>query len=227
MQETLDLKNVVENIISSYESRIESINSISDTAYLLLNDFQKSILDTKEEREKINSQLRDILARNGNLRKKDFDSMMQSVFMPQEEKENEIKFLLGYYLKEQKGIASALKDNFAKIKEALAKGDTGRIKDLLDTVKKLLARQDKRKKGLTLKLEELHTEEEDAVTKVKVLLVKGRELHLEDFKKMISEIRQKRKERIEETQKRQEGVRDMLAGFKKQRLEVAKKRIKK
>src|SRR3989338_2785201 len=139
MKEVLELKSIVESMISSYESRIDSIGAISDTAYMMLADFQKSILDTKEEREKVNSELRDSLAKNGNLRKKDFDGMMQDILNPQNEKEKEVRNLLGKYLNDQKKMANALKDNFVKIKDALAKGEIKKIKELLSIVKRLMA----------------------------------------------------------------------------------------
>lgn len=224
MPETLDLKNVVEDIISSYEKRFESISSLFDTAQLILSDFQEFLFETKDEREKINNQLRDTLAKNENLRKKDFDNMMQSIFEPQDEKERELRNLLSNYLDEQKQIAYALKDNFAKVKDALAKGEIERIRESLSVIKDLLGKQDRRKEELTSKLKELQKEQKEAVTRIKALLIKGRELRIRDLKEMLMQIRLKRKERIAQKFQRREEVRSMLTDFKKQRMEVAKKR---
>lgn len=223
MQEVLELKNIVETLISSYESRIDSVSSIPDNAYLMLADFQNSILDTKKEREKVNSELRDTLAKNGNLRKKDFDRMMQSVVSPQDRKEKKIRGLLTGYFNDQKKIAIALKDYFVKVKDALAKGEIEHIKELLGAIKALMAEQDKKKERLALKLKEMQKEEEDVVTKVKALLVKGRQLHIRDLKEMLLQIRHKHEERITQRLERRKEIRGMLADFKKQRIEVAKK----
>jgi len=223
MKEVLELKSIVESMISSYESRIDSIGSISDTAYLMLTDFQKSILDTKEEREKANSELRDSLAKNGNLRKKDFDSMMQNILNPQNEKEKEVRNLLGDYLNDQKEMANALKDNFVKIKDALAKGEIKKIKGLLGVIKELMGEQDRKKEDLALKLKELQWEQEDVVTEVRALLVKGRQLQIRDLKEMLAQIRHKREERIAQGLERKKEIRGMLANFRKQRIEVASK----
>lgn len=223
MPEVLDLKNVIENIISSYEKGVESISSVFDTTPLILNDFQNSVLDTKEERQEINDQLRDILARNENLRKKDFDNMMQSVFKPQDEGEKEVRNLLNSYLHEQKEIAYALRDNFAKVRDALAKGEVERIKELLSMIKELLAKQDKRKEELTSRLKELQKEQQEIVSKVKTLLIKGRELRIKDLKELLRQIRLQRQERIAQKLERREEVRSMLADFKKKRMKVAKK----
>lgn len=223
MPEVLDLKNVIENIISSYEKGVESISSVFDTTPLILNDFQNSVLDTKEERQEINDQLRDILARNENLRKKDFDNMMQSVFKPQDEGEKEVRNLLSNYLNEQKEIAYALRDNFIKVREALAKGEVERIKELLSMIKKLLTKQDKRKEALTSRLKELQKEQQEVVSKVRALLIKGRELRVRDLKELLQQIKLQRQERIAQKLERREEVRSMLADFKKKRMRAAKK----
>ena len=49
MSETLDLKNAAENVISSYETRIESVGAIFDTTHQILDDFQEAFLGNKEE----------------------------------------------------------------------------------------------------------------------------------------------------------------------------------
>lgn len=197
MSEILDLKKAVEDVMSSYERKIENIGFIFDATHLILSDFQVSILDTKEERKKINNQLRDILARNENLRKKDFDNiMMQSIFEPQGEREREARSLLNNYINEQKEILHVLRCNFPKVRDATTKSEIEKIKELSHTIKGLLSKQDKRKEELTSKLLELQKEQEEVVTRVKTLLIKGRELRIRDLKEMLTQIRLQRKERI-------------------------------
>lgn len=196
MPEVLDLKNAIEDIISSYEKRIENISSIFDAARLILSGFQGSFLDAKEERKKINNQLRDILARNENLRKKDFDNMMHSIFEPQDESERKARSLLINYINEQKEILHVLRGNFAKARDAIAGDEIKRIKELSHTIKGLLSKQDKKKEELTSKLLELQKEQQEVVTRVKALLIKGGELRIRDLKEMLTQIRLQRKERI-------------------------------
>ena len=196
MPEVLDLKNAVEEVISSYEKRIEGISSIFDATHLILSDFQGSILDAKEERKKINNQLRDILARNENLRKKDFDNMMQSIFEPQDEREREARSLLINYINEQKEILHVLRGNFAKVRDAIAKDEIERIKELSHTIKGLLSKEDKRREELTPRLKELQKEQQEVITRVKALLIKGGELRIRDLKEMLTQIRLQDKERI-------------------------------
>ena len=100
MQEIMNSKNIVEDIISSYETRIGSISSVFDAAQLILTNSPGFINNTTEETEKINTQLKDILAKNEHLRRKDFDNMMQGILSTQDEREKEVKNLLNSYLNE-------------------------------------------------------------------------------------------------------------------------------
>ena len=87
------MQDITEDIISSYDVRIQSIGNIFDTTHQLLNGFQNSFLDVKQERENVRTELRESLARNESLRKKDFDSMMQGILSTQDEREKEVRSL--------------------------------------------------------------------------------------------------------------------------------------
>lgn len=223
------MRNIVENIISSYETRIQSIGAIFDTTHQLLEGFQDSFLDTKQEREKINTELRENLAKNESLRKKDFDNMMQGILSTQNEREKEVKNLLKTYCNEQKETARSLRDNLAKLKDALAKGEVQRVRDFQQMIKEVLARQDERKVKVTSKLKEFQTEQKVLAERLKELLAKGTELRTKDLKSMFKEFKVQHKQRLARHQKRREEVRNMreevcnmLGEFKKERVAAAK-----
>ena len=161
MPETLDLKNAAENAVSSYEMIIKSVGVIFDTTHQIPDDFQEVFLDNKEEGRKINTELRDILAHNEHLRKKDFDSMTQGVLSAQEEREAEVKNLLKGYLNQQREMARALRENLAKFKDVLAKGDLQRVKEFQEMTKEVLANQDARKEEVSSKLKEFQKERQE------------------------------------------------------------------
>lgn len=222
MPETLDLKNAAENVISSYETRLESVVSIFDTAHPILDDFQEAFLDNKEEGRKINTQLRDILAHNEHLRKKDFDSMTQGVLSAQEEREAEVKNLLKGYLNQQREMAHTLRENLAKFKDALAKGDVQRVKEFQEVIKEVIANQDARKEEVTSKLKEFQKEQQEMAKRLKTLLAKGRELRIKDLKEMLQEFRTQHKERIAHQIERRKEVNKMIGTFKQERKESGK-----
>ena len=222
MPEVLDLKNVVENVISSYETRIESVGAIFDTTHQILDDFQEAFLGNKEEGRKISIQLRDILAHNEHLRKKDFDSMTQGALSAQEEREAEVKNLLKGYLNQQREMARTLRENLAKFKDALAKGEVQRVKEFQEIIKGVITNQDDRKEEVTSKLKEFQKEQQEMAKRLNTLLAKGRELRIKDLKSMLKEFKTQHKERLDHQIERRKEVNKMLGTFKQERKEAAK-----
>lgn len=217
-----ELKSLTENIISSYESRIQSIEGIFDTTHQLLEGFQESFLDTKQEREKLSAELRENLVKNESLRRKDFDNMMQGILSTQDEREKEVRYILKNFLNEHKEMAFALRENLSKFKDALAKGETERVKEFLAMIKGILARQEERKEEVTSKLKEFQKEQQEMAKRLKELLAKGSQLRIKDLKSMLKEFKAQYKERIARQEERREEVRHMLGDFKKERVEAAK-----
>ena len=238
MPETLDFppkagpllaENMVEDIVASYEAKIENINSFFETTHLILGEFQEPLLETKEERGEINSQLEDLLAKNEHLRRTDFHRMMQGILSIQVNKEREIRNLLNSYLTEQKEMVNLLRDNLTKIKAALANGQGVEVKESKELINQILAQQDKRKLEVSLKLKEFQKEQKEMTQRLMELLAKGKELRIKDLKSMLKEFGIQHKERLAqqeerkiEVQKRKEKVRGMLVEFKKKRKESVK-----
>ena len=229
MPETLDLNKVVEDIVASYEVKIENIKSFFETTHLILNEFQDPLFDIKEERQVISAQLQDLLAKNEHLRRADFNWMMQGVLAIQIEKEKEIRNLVNSYLTEQKQMLNLLKDNLTKIKDALANGEGVEVKESQKLMVEILAQQDKRKQEVTSKLKDFQKEQQEMAKRLLELLSKGRELRIKDLKSMLREFQAEHKERIAqqeerkvEVQKRKGEVHGMLTEFKKKRKESIK-----
>lgn len=227
MSEVSDLKDVVENVVSSYEDRIEDISSIFDATPLILNDFQEARLNTKEEREKINGLLKDTLARNEHLRRKDFDRMMQGVLLTQDEKEKEVRNTLKNYFNEQKDMAQTLKESLRKFRDCLAKDEIQRVKESQAFLRGIITKQDERKKEVTSKLKKFQEEQKILSRELNQLLAKGTQLRIKDFKETLKGFdreREKRlasqRERKEETRKRKEEVDKMLSSFREVRQEL-------
>lgn len=216
-----DMKNIVENIVSSYEARIQSIESIFNTTHQILEGFQKSFLDTKQEREKINAQLRENLARNESLRRKDFDNMMKGIVSIQDEREKEVRNLLSSYLDEQKEITQALRDNLGKFKDSLAKGEARRIKEFQVLIKEIFGKQEESRREVVSNLKEFQNEQKVLASRLKELLAKGRELRIRDFKSMLKELKTQHEERLALQEERKKEIRQLLGEFKKGRTEAA------
>lgn len=221
---TEDIKHTADNIIFSCEAGLQSLGAISDNTYQILQGFQDSILDIKQEREQIRAELRECLARNKSLRRKDFNNMMQGILSVQDERGKEGRNLMTNYFIDQKNTADALRENLAKFKDSLLKGEILRVKEFQEMIKKILATQEERKEEVTSELKEFQKERQEMAKKLKELLAKGRDLRIKDFKSMLEEFNISNKERITRQEERGEEVQGMLGNFKKKRVEVDKSR---
>lgn len=186
------LAGTLNDIVNSYETKIRSIGAIFDTTHQLLQAFQDSFLDTKQHREKLKAQLREILAKNGSLRKKDFDHMMQQILSNQDQRERQVRELLNSYLNGQKAMAHSLRNNLAKIKDALAEGRVQRAREFQAVIKDILANQEKRKQQAIFQLREFQQQQRQIAKRLEELLAKGRKLRAKDLKLMLAEFRSTR-----------------------------------
>ena len=193
---TEDMKDIVENMISSYETRVQSIEAAFDTTYQFMRGYHELFLYMGQERGRVEAELRESLARNSSLRRKDFDSMMSGIISMQDERERELRNLLNSYLNEQKGVAQTLRDNLREFRNSLVRGEVQRIKKFQILIKEILARQDERKEEVTSKLKEFQRERKNLALRLKGLLSKGRELRINDLKLMLREFKSRHRERI-------------------------------
>jgi len=212
------MKNIVDNIVSSYEARIQSIGTLFDTTHQILLGFQDSLLDTKQEREKLNAELRESLTKNESLRRKDFDNMMQGILLTQDEREKEVRNLLSSYLNEQKEMAQALRENLGKFKNSLIKGEVRRVKEFQEMIKEILTKQGKSKDKVTSRLKEFRREQRVLASRLKELLAKGKELRIRDFKSMLKEFKARYKERMARQEERKKETCQLLGEFKRGRI---------
>lgn len=131
LAEKRDLKDLAKDIVASYDARVKIVGGIIDDTHKMMADF-------KEKREDMSKDLREALARNESLRKKDFDCMMADIVAQQNKREEEVKRILENFRREEEIVGE-------KLKRLLAKGEEIRIKDF----KKMMAdiRQEQEKKA--------------------------------------------------------------------------------
>ena len=218
-------ENVLENIISSYEARIQSVEAFFDVTGQIFQDFQESLLSTRQEREKINNQLRENLAQNRSLRKKDFDRMMSVISSYLDESEQEVRQLSHKYLNEQTKLAQQLREGLRNFKDALIQGQAQEVGELQTLIRQILTRQDESKIEVTSKLKEFQQGQQQTSKMLKELLTRWEELRIRDFKAMLGEFKRQRKERIACQERRRREVKDMLGEFKAKRTEIKQDRL--
>jgi hypothetical protein len=220
MADALKLKLIAtEEIISSYEERLQSMNSIFDNTQMVLGEFQESFSNTNHERETLKVQLRDTLAKNESLRKKDFDIMMNALLLSQDDREREVKSLLNSYLLEQKEMARQLKENLGTFKDGLNKDNIVRINEFHGMLKDIMREQEERKAEVTGKLKMFQKEQGELSHTLGELLSKGKELRIRDLKTTLRQFEAQSRERAARQRERREDVQIMLSVFREKRRE--------
>jgi hypothetical protein len=216
-----EMKNLVDDLVYSYESRIQNIESLFDSTYITLQGFQEFYSACYREREDLSTQLRESLAKTSSFRKKDFDKMMQDILSLQDESEKEVRSLFNSYLDQQKEMTHTLRHGLSHIKEALCQGDVDKVRYLQDRFREIFPLHEKRKEEVIDKLKSIQKEQQDIGKNINSLLAKGKELKIKDFKTMLTHLKKQHQERMTRQAERIEEVHHMLADFNKERMESA------
>ena len=120
----LNIDSFFDNIIASYETRIQKIQTafqssenITESSHFLFDNVHSTLNELKMERDLLNSRLCENMARNGSLRKKDYNSMMSGILdlLDEKEKDAEREFL--NFVETQKETAQSLKNSLLNIKD--------------------------------------------------------------------------------------------------------------
>lgn len=212
-----EMNDTIKNEIFSLANEIQSINSISDVTHQLIEDFQDSFIDQKQEREKANIELRENLAKNNSLRRKDFDKMLKEIIAIQDESEKEVRSMVKVYLNEQREITHSLIENLGKFKNACIRGEFQEIKKLYDLIHQINSKQEKKKDVVTSKLKEFQKEQQKFTSQIKELLIKENNCRVRDFKMMLKEFKIQREKRTVLRRERKKDVSKMLSNFKNDR----------
>lgn len=215
-----NIEHLVESLVSSYESRIQGM----EFTFQMLEDFQEAFIEAQHEKEEIHGELRDSLARNESLRKKDFDKMMRAILAAQDERTQDVKHLLSSYLQEQQELSQSIRESLRDFKQFLATGEQQRIKEFQALMGDILARQDARKNEVTARLHAFQQDQQDMVTSLKRLLAKGKDLRIQDLKAMLQDSKAQHNERLARQEERKQAVRSLLEASKKARRQIAETR---
>jgi hypothetical protein len=186
-----DMSKLTEEIISSYESRIFTVGSIVDDAHQVIDDF-------RAKRNIMSSKLKETLAQEGSLRKKDFDNMMKDLFSIQEEREKAVRDLLKTYLEEQKETAKTIRENFKKNETARIAGEKIRGNDFRKMLEDIRTKQTSRESEVCEMLKEFRKEHKETSESFRNLLSKEKAVRVKDVKMMLKNVNAKRREVKEE-----------------------------
>ena len=180
MKDTAEFKELIEKIIDSYESKVKMVISLMRQVY-------QKIIKYQNDQDLMINKLRDILAKNEFLRKKDFDLMIAEINNDQKTREKNIGQTVEEFCKEEEKIV-------AKLKEILTLKSASVLEDFNIVKNRILNRStENRKKKISRMLKDFHRDQEEINTALRMLLEKGSSVKIRDFKAMLKAFRIERK----------------------------------
>jgi hypothetical protein len=194
----LNIDGFFDNIISSYESRIQKIQTafqssehITETSHSLFDTVHKSLNDLKRERDILNSRLCENLAKNGSLRKKDYHLMMGGILNTLDEKEKEAETQFLNFLEAQKETAQSLKNSLLSIKDITSHDAIEKIAIVKEQLSRISNIQEMRKENVMktfLDFQEMHNRMKECLES---LIEKGDHILIKDVKNVKDQITKK------------------------------------
>jgi len=173
---TLTITRGIEEILDSYEMRLDSVGALMRQAIQVVKNSQR-------QQEGMAGELRNILAKTECLRKKDFDRMMEGMWGQRRKGEKEIHGTLESFLREEKEMIDELRKNLVEA------GRPMKMDDFTVLKKHILNRQREREKKISAILKSFHLEQEELSTALRKLLLKGERVKIKDLKDMIRGLR--------------------------------------
>lgn len=180
MKDSEEFKELIEKIFDSYESKVKMVTS-------LMRQVHQKIIKYQNEQDLMINRLRDILANNEFLRKKDFDLMIAEINKDKKTREREISQTVEEFCTEEEKIV-------AELKEILTLKSTSILEDFTIVKNKILSRStENREKRVSRMLKDFHRDLEEINTALRMLLEKGSSVKIRDFKAMLKAFRIERK----------------------------------
>ncbi|MDA3817423.1 MAG: hypothetical protein PF486_08600 [Prolixibacteraceae bacterium] len=190
-QPELNIDDFLNNIIASYESRIQKIQSafqssenITESSHFLFDNVHSSLNELRKEREILNSRLSETLAKNGSLRKKDYNTMMSGILSALDEKEKEAETQFLNFIEAQKETAQSLKESLLGIKDITSPDVNEKIKLIKEQLSQISKLQEVRKETVMKSFSDFQTLHNRMIESLNNLLKKGDQILIHDIKKI-------------------------------------------
>ncbi|NQU52397.1 MAG: hypothetical protein HQ522_07640 [Bacteroidetes bacterium] len=191
----LNLNGLLTDISTSYESRIQKIQTafqssenITESSHLLFDNVQNFLNNLKKEREVLNSSLSETMAKNGSLRKKDYNLMMTDVLdlLDKKELETETQFL--NFIKDQKDTTQSLKNSLLDIKDVNSSKTSEKITIIKEQLSHISELQGMRKEAVIKSFTDFQQMHNRIMEYLGNLLKNGDNIQVKDIKLIKNQI---------------------------------------
>jgi len=213
-------------LITSYESRIATVEELMTTAYQAAETSDGSFDLLDEERERLKTGLQKTLTKNCSLRRKDFNRLMERVLSDSnknreaiQEEQSRVREKVKEYLDEQKQLASYLRQQLVELTQE--KMDKGCLDAVIGKIK--ASYEDTGQRLFTIlrnfqqRLKDFQKEQEEINRTLQRLVDRGESLTLEDLRQL--EAAKAHQDRKANRELRREEVDRLLSHFRQQRQE--------
>jgi len=184
-----DPDHFFEGILSSYEDRVKKIQAafqssenITESSHSLFNNIHNSLIELKQEREKLNARLCVTLAKNSSLRKKDYNLLMAGILNALDEKEKEAETRFASFFEAQKETVQSLKNGMLDIKDLPAENAGGKITILKEQVSQISKQLELRKESVIKTFKDFQLMHDRMMERLENLLEKGDHIMIQDIK---------------------------------------------
>ena len=191
----INMDGFFENVITSYETRIQKIQTafqssenITESSHSLFDHVHHSLTDLKKERDMLNSMLCENLAKNGSLRKKDYNTMMSGILNALDTKEHEAETQFLSFIEAQKETAQSLKTSILGIQDITSPDAGEKIAIVKEQLSRISLLQETRKETVMntfLEFQHMHNRMMECL---EGLLEKGDHIMVQDIKKVKDQI---------------------------------------
>ena len=218
-------------LITSYESRIATVEELISTAYEATAASDNSFGALDEERDRLRTSLQKTLAKNCFLRRKDFNRLMGRILSDSEKKrraleeeQSLVREKVKEYLDEQKQLANCLRQQLVEL--AQGKTDKGGLDAVINNIRAAYEGTGQQLfamlRDFQLHLDAFQREQADINHKLRGLMERGESLSIEDLRQL--EAAKACQDRKAERELRREEVERLLTHFKQQRQESSRQR---
>ena len=194
-QPEINIDGFFDNIISSYETRIKKIQTvfqssenITESSHSLFDNVHNSLNDLKKERDILNSRLCEILAKNGSLRKKDYNTIMSGILGTLDEKEREAESQFLNFIETQKQTAQSLKNSLLGIKDITSQDNCEKITIIKEQLSQISILNEMRKETVMKTFMDFQQMQNRMMGCLENLLEKGDHILIQDIKRIKDQI---------------------------------------
>jgi hypothetical protein len=191
----INIDGFVDNIILSYETRVQKIQTafqssenITESSHTLFDNVHSSLNELRKERDLLNSKLCETVAKNGSLRKKDYNTLMSGILTTLDEKEKEAESQFLVFIEAQKETAQSLKNSLLGIKDITAQDAGEKISLVKEQLHQISKVQETRKETAMKTFMDFQQMHNSMMGCLENLLKQGDHIQIQDIKKIKDQI---------------------------------------